>query len=240
MPRRRLRRHWFPPMPEVEIELAERIRRGEPVVAATVVRIDGAPPSRPGAKAVFNSERALAGTLGCAEFDSQALADAARVLGAGAPELRTYGHDLGTIEVYLEPHQARPLLLVFGDTPVARQLATWAPDVGFAVERSTPAPEDLTGREIYAVHTDHDAPGLVDALEPVLRAAARYVGVMGSRRHTGHHLEELQRRGFDTAGIETPVGLDIGAATAEEIALAILAGLVAARRARPGGRLQSR
>lgn len=227
-------------MPEAEIELAERIRRGEPVLAATVVRLDGAPPSRPGAKAVFNAERALAGTLGCAEFDAQALADAPRLLGTGAPELRTYGHDLGRIEVYLEPYPARPLLLVFGDTPVGRQLAAWAVEVGFAVVQPAGPEEDLEGREIYAVHTDHDAPGLVDALEPVLRAGPRYVGVMGSRRHTAHHLEELARRGVDAASVETPVGLDIGAATAEEIALAILAGLVAVRRGAGGGRLQSR
>jgi xanthine dehydrogenase accessory factor len=227
-------------MPEVELELAERIRRGEPVVAATVVRLDGQPPSRPGAKAIFDAQRPVAGTLGCAEFDAQAVADAARLLATGVPELCTYGHDLGRIEVYLEPHRPRPLLLVFGDTPVARQLAAWAPEVGFAVERATRTPDQLAGREVYAVHTDHDAPGLVDALEPVLRAAPRYVGVMGSRRHTAQHLEELSRRGVDAGKIETPVGLDIGALSAEEIALSILAGLVAARRGAGGGRLQSR
>jgi xanthine dehydrogenase accessory factor len=226
-------------MPEVEIELAERIRRGEPVMAATVVRLNGSPPSQTGAKVILSAERALAGTLGCAEFDSQALADAPRILAGGAPELRTYAHDLGSIEVYLEPHLPRPLLLILGETPVARQVAAWAPDVGFEVV--TEARESrLAGRDVYAVHTDHDDPHLVDSLEPVLRAGARYVGVMGSRRHTGHHLEELGRRGLDVSGIETPVGLDIGAATAEEIALAILAGLVARRRGAAGGRLQSR
>ena len=227
-------------MSEVEIELAERLRRGEPVVAATVVRVDGAPPSRPGAKVVLDSRHAVAGTLGCAEFDAQAIADAPEVLAGGAPAIRTYTHDLGTIEVYLEPYPGRPLLLVYGDTPVARQLAAWAPDVGFAVERPPEISSPVADREIYAVHTDHDAPGLVDELEPVLRAGARYVGVMGSRRHTGHRLEELARRGLDVSTIETPVGLDLGAATAEEIALAILAGLVAVRRGGSGGRLQSR
>ena len=227
-------------MPDVEVELAERIRRGEAAVAATVIKLDGKPPSRPGAKALFDGERTLAGTLGCAEFDAQALADAGRVLATGAPELRTYTHDLGSIEVYLEPHLAAPLLLVFGDTPVARQLEAWAREVGFAVERPGGDLPSLGGREIYAVHTDHDAPDLVDRLEPVLRAGPRYVGVMGSRRHTGHHLSELERRGLDVSGIETPVGLDLGAATAEEIALAILAGVVAVRRGGAGGRLQSR
>lgn len=227
-------------MPDVEVELADRIRRGEPVVAATVIKVGGAPPSRPGAKALFDGGRAVAGTLGCAEFDAQAAADSAGVLRQGAPQLRTYTHDLGTIEVYLEPHAAAPLLLVFGETPVAGRLAGWASEAGFHVEQPGADLPELAGREVYAVHTDHDAPDLVDRLEPVLRAGPRYVGVMGSRRHTGHHLAELERRGVDVSGVETPVGLDLGAATAEEIALSILAGLVAVRRGGSGGRLQSR
>ena len=59
-------------MAEIEIELAERIRRSEPVVLATVIRLNGEPPSHAGAKALFNGEAGLAGTLGCAEFDGKA------------------------------------------------------------------------------------------------------------------------------------------------------------------------
>ena len=55
---------------------------------------------------------------------------------------------------------------------------------------------------------------------------------MGSRRHTGHHLESLRAKGLPEAeleAIQTPVGLEIGARTPAEIALSILAGLVAIR-----------
>jgi xanthine dehydrogenase accessory factor len=61
---------------------------------------------------------------------------------------------------------------------------------------------------------------------------------MGSRRHTGHHLEALRVRGLPEAAIaqiQTPVGLDLGAQTPPEIALSILAGLVALRRGGAGG-----
>ena len=61
---------------------------------------------------------------------------------------------------------------------------------------------------------------------------------MGSRRHTGHHLEALRARGMAPeriARIQSPVGLDIGAQTPAEIALSILAGLVAIRRGAPAG-----
>jgi xanthine dehydrogenase accessory factor len=222
---------------DVELELAERIRQGEPVLLATVVRLDGQPPSHTGAKILLREDEVLAGTLGCAEFDAQARADAAAVMGGGRPELRTYAHDLGSIEVYLEPHLPAPLLLVFGSTPVARRIAEWGPALGFRVALAARLGEvpDLAGDELYVVHTDHDDPEIEAALERVLRAKARFVGVMGSRRHTGPHLEELQRRGLDASSIQTPVGLDIGAISADEIALSILAGVVAARHGREGG-----
>src|SRR5262245_30772062 len=223
-------------MPEVESELTERLARGEEVVLATVVRLDGEPPSRTGAKALFGRDRQLSGTLGCSEFDSQARADAPELLAGGAPGLRTYRHDLGSIEVYLEPYLRRPLLVVLADTPVARTLRRWAPEVGFEVTGTPPA--ERPAADLYVVHADHDAPDLVEDLERLLAMGPRFVGLLGSRRHTGHHLEALSARGMPAeriARIQSPVGLDIGAQTPEEIALAILAGLVAIRHDAPAG-----
>jgi xanthine dehydrogenase accessory factor len=226
-------------MPEVEVELAARLEAGEEVVLATVIRLGGAPPSRPGAKALFDAQRQLAGTLGCAEFDSQARADAPALLLEGAPSIRSYRHDLGSIEVYLEPYPRRPVLLVLGDTPVAAALSRWAADTGFEVLTAVPSGSgQQRPGELYVVHTDHDDPELVRALERVFALSPRFVGLMGSRRHTGHHLEALRGRGLPEAEIDriqTPVGLDIGAQTAAEIALSILAGLVAIRRGAPAG-----
>ena len=95
-------------MPSLEEELAHRLAKGEELVLATVIRLDGEPPSRTGAKLLLSRQATLAGTLGCSEFDAAALEDAARIADAGAPQLRTYRHDLGSIEVYLEPHDAAP------------------------------------------------------------------------------------------------------------------------------------
>jgi xanthine dehydrogenase accessory factor len=231
-------------MPSVEEELAARLARGEEVVLATVIKLDGEPPSRTGAKLLLSRNAAIAGTLGCSEFDAAALDDARAIAEAGKPQLHTYRHDLGSIEVYLEPHPPAPTLVVFGATPVAQALLRMAPEVGFRtlfVETrhqrvsGTDWPtavsdlsllDQLLGGELYAVHTDHDAPGLV-----------------GSRRHTGHHLEALRAKGVEESVIEriqSPVGLDIGAVTPAEIALSIIAGLVASRRGRQGGWLQNR
>lgn len=227
-------------MPATEEELARRLSRGEEVVLATVIKLDGAPPSQPGAKLLMTRASAVAGTLGCSEFDSAALADAAAIAQAGTPQVRTYRHDLGSIEVYLEPYAATPTLVVFADTPIARELVQWAPQVGFRPVLADSAADftgDVSG-ELYVVHTNHDAPDLVQALDAVLSRDPRFIGLVGSRRHTGHHLEALRAKGVPEATIEriqSPVGLDIGARTPAEIALSILAGLVAVRRGGQGG-----
>ena len=221
-------------MSDVESELVRRRAAGQEVVLATVVKTDGEPPSRPGEKILVDRSGAVAGTLGCSEFDAAAKADASAFLDSGRPGLRTYDHELGSIEVYLEPYPAPPTLIVLGATPVAAELVELAGRLGFHVATGP----DAAGPGAYAVHTDHDDPRLVDDLERILRAAPRFVGVMGSRRHTGHHLDELRRRGLppeDVAAIQTPVGLDIGARGAPEIALSILAGLVAVRNGAAGG-----
>jgi len=248
-------------VPSLEEELAARLARGEEVVVATVIRLDGEPPSRTGAKLLLSRRAALAGTLGCSEFDAAALEDAGGIAEAGAPQLRTYRHDLGSIEVYLEPHAPAPTLVVFAATPVAAALLRWAPDVGFKPvfvetrsERLTGAdwPTAVTeldrlgnalGSEVFAVHTDHDAPDLVQALEALLPKNPRFIGLVGSRRHTGHHLEALRAKGVGEdviARIQSPVGLDLGAVTPAEIALSILAGMVAVRRHGGGGWKQTR
>ena len=258
----------------LEAELAQRISRGEAVLLATVIKVDGSPPSQPGAKLLMSRTAPLAGTLGCSEFDGAALADADRIVEAGAPEIRTYRHDLGSIEVYLEPYAPPPTLMVFAATPVARALLRWAPDLGFRATLVETRPERLKdadwppaitsldeipsprrgegqgegsvaakfalapGSDLYVVHTDHDANDLVQALEKLIPMNPRFIGLVGSRRHTGHHLEALRAKGVPDeviARIQSPVGLDLGAMTPNEIALSILAGVVSVRRGGNGG-----
>ena len=227
-------------MPSVEEELAARLAQGEEVVLATVIKLDGEPPSQPGAKLLMTRNAPLAGTLGCSEFDSAALADSAAIAISGAPQVRTYRHDLGSIDVYVEPYVAAPTLVVFASTPVAQALLKWAPGVGFRpvlAARAADLPADIDG-ELFVVHTNHDADDLVQALEAVLPRNPTFIGLVGSRRHTGHHLEALRAKGVPEeviARIQSPVGLDIGARTPAEIALSILAGLVAIRRGGAGG-----
>jgi molybdopterin adenylyltransferase len=210
-------------------------------VEAIAVRVHGEPPCRVGNRMTIGADGgAVSGTLGCAEFDSAARGDAADVLASGEPRTSRYAHDLGEVEVYLEPHVASARLLVHAATPVASHLQELAGKLGY---RATPVedaaaiaaahPDDRTD----IIFTDHDAPGVAEAVAAALRSKARFIGMMGSRRHVGPYVESLRAGGFtddDLARLRSPVGLDIGARTPAEIALSIAAGLVAAREERSG------
>lgn len=193
------------------------------------------------------------GTLGCAEFDAAAVEAALEVQERGEPEVRTFHHDEGDVEVYLEPHGAASRLVVVSATDVARSLkvemerqgrrvVVLEPRAERLVAADEPSIRSLEDADLRAddevVFTDHDAPGIADMLTTLLRSPVRFVGVMGSRRHVAHYVEELRSRGFgeaDLARIRSPLGLDLGGRRPEEIALAIAAGLVAARHDREGG-----
>ena len=234
---------------------------GEEVVVATAIKVEGNPPCRVGQKMLLGRDGPLGGTLGCAEFDDAAVADAPAILDAGSPQTRTYTHDLGSIEVFLEPVLPRPQLIVFSATPVAAHLLQWAGEAGFDPVLVEPRSERVTSQhrtgarivssveqvkiaeDSAAIHTDHDAPGVAESVAALLRSPARFIGVMGSARHVGPHIEKLRGMGFDDevlGRIRTPVGIDIGARSAEEIALSILAGVVADRHDAAGGWLDRR
>ena len=245
----------------IEDELASRRAAGEAVVLATAVRTEGDPPCKVGQKMLLGPSGALAGTLGCAEFDDSAVSDAPGVLQSRAPATRTYTHDLGTVEVFLEPFLRPPQLIVVSATPVAQHLMRWAKELGFDPVLVEPRTERVTAghrsaarvvanlddaildADTAAIHTDHDAPGVAESVAALLRSPARFIGVMGSTRHVGPHIARLKEMGFtdeDLARVRTPVGIDLGARSAEEIALSILAGLVADRHDAAGGWLDRR
>jgi xanthine dehydrogenase accessory factor len=89
----------------------------------------------------------------------------------------------------------------------------------------------------------HDIKFDVPTLACALRSEAHYVGALGSRRTHARRLERLREAGVDDAAlarIHTPIGLDIGARSPEEIALSILAEIVAVRSRRDGRPLVER
>jgi molybdenum cofactor synthesis domain-containing protein len=224
-----------------------------PWVEAKAVRITGSPPCAVGNAMSIVPSGEVHGTLGCAEFDAAAVQAAAEVRERGEPEVRTFRHEQGEVEVYLEPHGVPPRLVVVSATDVARSLRAEMERQGRQVLLLEPRTERLTpddepsvrsledvwlGPDDEVVFTDHDAPGIADLLTALLRSPVRFLGVMGSRRHAAHYVEELRSRGFseeDLGRIRSPLGLDLGGRRPEEVALSIAAGLVAARHDRAGG-----
>src|SRR5204863_5843645 len=80
------------------------------------------PPCRVGQKLTVGPSGPRSGTLGCAEFDTGAVGDAAGVAAGGQPVTRTYVHDLGEIDVFLEPEVRRPVAVVVTASPVGLEL----------------------------------------------------------------------------------------------------------------------
>jgi xanthine/CO dehydrogenase XdhC/CoxF family maturation factor len=149
------------------------------------------------------------------------------------------------------PVEDRRLVAVFA-SPVAMELAHVAQHVGYQVLVVDPDPSrssepldrvldaDAAGIDptTDVVVTDHDRAELGDLLAAVLRCSPRWVGVMGSLRHTAPHVAALRERGLPEeliARVHRPIGLDIGSRTPAEIAVSTVAGLLADRNQRSGG-----
>jgi xanthine dehydrogenase accessory factor len=166
----------------------------------------------------------------------------------------------GTLEVFIEPILPPALLYIFGAGHVALNLCQATAKVGFDVvvmdDRSSYATKERfpAAHEVHAVEFD-EAMKMLDPNEAsyivivtrghrddmrILRWAvqtrARYVGMIGSKRKVIAISKALQEEGLPAhlfERVHSPIGLDIGAVTPEEIAVAITAELIAIRRRSP-------
>jgi xanthine dehydrogenase accessory factor len=131
----------------------------------------------------------------------------------------------GSLEIFLEPALPPPLVQVVGDSPIATALVALGAPLGYAVSlwQGRLAPD--AAALVVASHGKGEEEPLVAALE----AGVPYVGLVASRKRGEAVLASLPLGGELTSSVHTPAGLDIGAATAEEVALSILAEIVAGR-----------
>jgi xanthine dehydrogenase accessory factor len=249
---------------EVFDALARARARGVPVALVTVVAVEGEAPSRPGAKLVVGPDGVLAGSLGCSEYDTAGTQLAAEALAGSGPLRRQITDDahgqVRSIELFAEVHQPEPAVLVLGANPVGRALADLARAVGRRAVLVSPGGDTAvrSGVEVKAddperyllaappgpsdavVVSDHDAPYVDAALRVALASDAFFVGMLGSRRHAPAAVRRLRDAGVPAAHLarlRSPCGLDIGSQTPEEIALSIIAEIVAVERERGGGSL---
>jgi xanthine dehydrogenase accessory factor len=238
----------------VSTSIAERAdelsRTGVPFVRATVVRAQEPSSARPGDRAIILADGSIEGFVGgqCAAGSVRTAALGAltsgeslllRVLPDGTDSFpESPGASIvvnpclsgGALEIYLEPLLPSPRLHVVGGSPIAEALADLAPALGIVVDRAeaTSGPVGAT----FVVVSSHggDEPGAVRA---ALDAGVGFVGVVCSRTRGAALLDELALSPEEAARVHVHVGLDIGARTAPEVALSILAELV--REIRVGG-----
>jgi xanthine dehydrogenase accessory factor len=215
----------------------------------------------PGAKMLVLTDGSTEGTLGDPVLDEVAGRHADELMWSERSEPREEGGTMLFVDVTFPP----PRLIVFGAVDFAAALCRLARAAGWrpyvvdprarfaqpsrfpdAVEVVAAWPEEAFARiggidraTAIAILT-HD-PKLDDAaLVLALRSDSGYIGAMGSRRAQAKRKERLMAKGIDEgdlARISAPIGLDLGALTAEETALSIMAEIVAMRHGRDGGRL---
>lgn len=161
----------------------------------------------------------------------------------------------GAVDVYVEPSIRPRRMIVVGATPVAEALVRTAMTLDYDVVRVVEAGEqrDLEGQAAATGFTlapleslgevvKDGGPGTAvvvatqghydeQALEAILRAgSASYVGLVASRKRGASVMQSLEESGVAGAGaVRVPAGLDLGARTAPEVALSILAEIVQSR-----------
>jgi xanthine dehydrogenase accessory factor len=236
---------------EMAARIAELTDAQVPFVRATVVRAQEPSSAKTGDEAIVHADGSVEGFVGghCAEGSVRAAA--LGLLGSGETLLLRVLPDGdstfpdspgasvvvnpclsgGALEIFLEPLLPSPVLLIVGTSPTAQALAALAPTVGFVVRRDVEA--DAAGATAVVI-SSHGGDEL-GAIRTALAAGVGFIGLVCSKTRGRSVLDELaqgDRRlsDSDLARIHIHVGLDIGAKTAPEIGLSILAAIVRAIR----------
>ncbi len=235
----------------ISARVAELVNQGVPFVQATVVRAQCPTSARPGDSAVVLADGSIEGFVGgqCAEGSVRTAAlplldsgDALllRILPDGDEEFpESEGASTvvnpclsgGAIEVFLEPKLPAARLAIVGTTPIAESLEALAGHLGFGVERSAATGSGIPEvRGCVAVLVSSHGRNEEQTIRAALDAGVGFIGLVASEVRGAAVLDSLDLTSEERAAVHTPVGLDIGARTAEEIALSILADVVRAVR----------
>lgn len=226
-----------------------------PAVLATVVRGEGVG----GRMIVLEDE--VEGSLGDEAFDADVAAVARELLAAERSEAR----EVAGREIFFDVHPLPQHLVIFGAVHVAQPLSRYAQDLGFRVtvvdarralatrerfpnvDRLIRAwPDDAytqitIGPNTWVAILTHDPKFDEPAILGALKTEARYIGAVGSRKTNADRRERLREAGVsdeDLDRLHGPIGLNIGGRTPEEMAIAILAEMIAIRYGRDGGKLR--
>ena len=221
------------------------LRGNEQFLICTV--LDG--PCEPGSQVVVGGSEIVAGTSGNRELDELLL-----TASSSAIESDSSMQTAGEVTLFFEVHLPPPNLLVCGAADDAIPLVRLAADAGFRVlivdhrpayltgERFPTAWRRLhvragdgladlpTGSDTYAVVKTHSLARDTEWIRPLLAMDIRYIGLLGPRGRRDEIVSEL--RDVDQQRVYGPVGLDLGAEGPEQVALSVVAELLAVRSGR--------
>jgi xanthine dehydrogenase accessory factor len=213
---------------------------------------------------MFEDEE-ISGTLGTTDLDEQARKIALELMRKRKSATVSLGDP--AVDLFFEIHGPPPTLIIFGAGHLSMPLVSLAHDLGlktivvdgrprFATRERFPEVDELLigipseiaqtlsyNSSTFVVLTAHDYKYDLPVLKVVLPAGAAYVGLLGSKRRGKAIKEFLKEGGMDEALLDrlhVPTGLDIGADSAPEIALSILAEAVAIKSGRRGASLRER
>jgi xanthine dehydrogenase accessory factor len=213
-----------------------------------------------GERLLLNADGTVEGAIADEQLSSRALAAAQELIWAERSERRD--------ELFIDVVAPKPRLLIFGAVEYASYLSQIARIVGwrpyvidpraqfatrerfpYAVEVVAAWPREAIARlgaldpATYIAVLTHDPKIDDEVLLAALEAEPAYIGAMGSKRAQASRRERLLGHGVseqDLQRISAPIGLDLGAVEAEEVAVSIMAEVLAVRHDREAGRLSRR
>jgi xanthine dehydrogenase accessory factor len=250
---------------------------GQSAVLCTIVREHGSVPRHTGSKMLVYPDGQIVGTVGGGEMESRVIRAAQAALESGAPQVLTYqlanpaagdpGVCGGEVEIFVEPIEPVPTVLIIGGGHVGKALVHLAKWLGFRVALSDDRAEYCSAdwapgadeywpvavaelaerfrfnRQTYIVMPTRGVPLDVEALPKLLDKPQAYLGVIGSRRRWATARKRLAASGVAAERLDrvhAPMGLELNAETPEEIAVSIMAEIIMLRRGGSGQPMQWR
>lgn len=225
------------------------------------------PLSRPAFKLIVCEDGRVSGALENPELEAKAQQIAQDLIHKRASGTHAIDSGESSSDVFFEVHGPSPTLIVFGAGHVSTTLVSLANRLGLktivvdgrprfaTTERFPDADELLVGipseiaralrytSSTFVVLAAHDYKYDIPVLKVVLNTEVPYIGMLSSKRRGEAILKVLEENGVEREALDrvrVPTGLDIGAVTASEIALSILAEAMAVKTNRPGTPLRER
>lgn len=249
--------------------LTECLQQRRPGVLATVFGVEGPVKAKVGNRLMLTAQRPVRHDIEDRDLVEAILDDARHALESGSPKATTYAMATGHAEAFIEMIEPSVPIVIFGAGHDAVPLVRFAKELGWHVTLVDPRPgyatrsrfpladilivcrpeevcERITmDRHTVAVVMTHNFLHDTEFLRTLWPLPLRYLGILGAKQRTRRLLEQVQQTGqsHDDHRLDRvygPIGLDIGADTPEEIALAVVAEIKAVLTGRFGGMLRAR